>query len=475
MPIRDSRIDPHSSLAHVGQRSGALCYHVALRVFAWFLPTCASCATPRAQHRASKPRQLAVLAPSRGAPCSPIAAGERLVDARLGPQTDDERSPRTDRRVSRAGRRTAGRRQSRVTLLIDGPQTLARFARRSKRRGITCMSRPTSSRTMRSAANSATADRKAPSSRHRSSRALRRDRQRHDPGRILRRDARRRRRSARVSPARSGTYAAPLEDQQSRSSQDRRRRRTHRRSPAASTSAAPTRAPRPRAPGPKPAATKPGAIRTCRSRPGGAQFQALFLATWTRAGGRRRTRSTADLLPGNRHRPVRSWSRPSRPAATIAARRPSTRPTRDAFRHATQRLWLTHAYFAPNKELRRALIDAARRGVDVRLIVPGFTDSGLIFHASRASYEELLAGGVRIYEQRYALLHAKTARRSTRRLSMVGSANLDMRSFLHNNEVNAVVVGSDFARAHGSALRARPGQARRELDLEQLAQASAHG
>jgi cardiolipin synthase len=91
------------------------------------------------------------------------------------------------------------------------------------------------------------------------------------------------------------------------------------------------------------------------------------------------------------------------------------------------------------------MIDAARRGVDVRLIVPGFTDSGLVLHASRSSYDELLEGGVRIFEQRYALLHAKTAVIDTA-LSMVGSANLDMRSFLHNNEVNAVVIGTEFAR-----------------------------
>jgi cardiolipin synthase len=114
-------------------------------------------------------------------------------------------------------------------------------------------------------------------------------------------------------------------------------------------------------------------------------------------------------------------------------------------RHSSRRLWLTQAYFAPNRTLRQELIAAARRGVDVRVIVPGFTDSGLIYHASRSSYEELLAGGVRLYEQNYALLHAKTLVADSA-LSMVGSANFDMRSFLHNNEVNAVVIGSDFGR-----------------------------
>ena len=100
----------------------------------------------------------------------------------------------------------------------------------------------------------------------------------------------------------------------------------------------------------------------------------------------------------------------------------------------------------------------------MRLIVPGFTDSGLILHASRNTFDELLSGGVRIFEQRYALLHAKTAVIDGA-LSMVGSANLDMRSFLHNNEVNAVVVGSSFA-AKLEAVFERDLKDTRELDLK---------
>jgi hypothetical protein len=72
---------------------------------------------------------------------------------------------------------------------------------------------------------------------------------------------------------------------------------------------------------------------------------------------------------------------------------------------------MTQAYFAPDPALRKALIAAARRGVDVRVIVPSFSDSALIFRASRADYDELLAGGVRIYEQRYAM-------RATRELQL---------------------------------------------------------
>ena len=176
--------------------------------------------------------------------------------------------------------------------------------------------------------------------------------------------------------------------------------------------------------------------------PVATQFQALFLATWTRAGGEIKDEE-ATLFP-------QVPQVGSELVAAVASDGDDKNESRiyasylTAVQHSTRRLWLTNAYFAPNKEFRKALIDAVQRGVDVRLMVPSFTDSGLILHASRSTFDELLSGGVRIYEQRYALLHAKTAVIDTA-LSMVGSANLDVRSFLHNNEVNAVVVGSAFA------------------------------
>ena len=95
------------------------------------------------------------------------------------------------------------------------------------------------------------------------------------------------------------------------------------------------------------------------------------------------------------------------------------------------------------------MIAAVKRGVDVKLIVPSATDSSLVFHAGRAHYEALLEGGVKLYERKAALLHAKTALVDGV-WSTVGSTNLDWRSFLHNDEVNAVVLGTDF----GARMRA---------------------
>lgn len=114
-----------------------------------------------------------------------------------------------------------------------------------------------------------------------------------------------------------------------------------------------------------------------------------------------------------------------------------------AFKHSTHRLWITHAYFAPNAELLDALADAARRGVDVRLIVPAFTDSRIVLNATQATFTPLLESGVKIYELKDALLHAKSVVIDGA-VSIVGSANLDMRSFVHNDEVNAIVISRDF-------------------------------
>jgi cardiolipin synthase len=83
------------------------------------------------------------------------------------------------------------------------------------------------------------------------------------------------------------------------------------------------------------------------------------------------------------------------------------------------------------------------RGVDVRLLLPEKIDSALVYHASRSYYDELLSAGVKIYLRQDALLHAKTALIDGV-WSTVGSTNLDWRSFLHNYEINAVVLGQDF-------------------------------
>lgn len=115
-----------------------------------------------------------------------------------------------------------------------------------------------------------------------------------------------------------------------------------------------------------------------------------------------------------------------------------------AIGNAEQRVYLTNAYFVPDPKLLEALINAARRQVDVRLILPGHTDSWAVFHAGRSHYHDLLRAGVRIYERRGTVMHSKTAVIDGV-WSTVGSTNLDWRSFLHNDELNAVALGRNFA------------------------------
>ena len=100
----------------------------------------------------------------------------------------------------------------------------------------------------------------------------------------------------------------------------------------------------------------------------------------------------------------------------------------------------------------------------MRLIVPAFTDSKLVLKATQSTYTRLLKAGVRIYELKDALLHAKSVVIDGT-VSIVGSANLDMRSFLHNDEVNAIVVSRDFARRMEVVFH-RDERASRPIELE---------
>ena len=114
-----------------------------------------------------------------------------------------------------------------------------------------------------------------------------------------------------------------------------------------------------------------------------------------------------------------------------------------AIGNAEKQVYLTNAYFVPDPQLLKSLVDAAGRGVDVKLILPSHSDSEVVFQAGRSHYSALLEGGVKIYERVGALLHSKTAIIDGV-WSTVGSTNLDWRSFLDNDEINAVIIGREF-------------------------------
>ena len=115
-----------------------------------------------------------------------------------------------------------------------------------------------------------------------------------------------------------------------------------------------------------------------------------------------------------------------------------------AVENAEKEILIMNPYFVPHESLRRSLSEAAKRGVDVKLILPSHSDSPFAYHAGHSFYGGLLESGVKIYERKDRMLHAKTAVIDGV-WSTVGSTNLDWRSLLYNDEVNAVILGPEFA------------------------------
>lgn len=115
-----------------------------------------------------------------------------------------------------------------------------------------------------------------------------------------------------------------------------------------------------------------------------------------------------------------------------------------ALRSAESRIWISNAYFVPTPEEVEALIAAAQRGVDVRLMVPEKSDSPPAVEAARSHYSDLLKAGVKILETRNVVLHSKTVVIDGV-WSAIGSSNFDHRSVLFNDEIDAVVLGKKTA------------------------------
>jgi cardiolipin synthase len=112
--------------------------------------------------------------------------------------------------------------------------------------------------------------------------------------------------------------------------------------------------------------------------------------------------------------------------------------------YAQRSVDVTMAYFVPDDTLEKAIKDAARRGVTVRIILPSYSDFSGVFYAGRAHYDELLEAGVKLYELENAFLHSKSIVVDGV-WSSIGSTNFDWRSFVHNKEINVCVIGEEFA------------------------------
>jgi cardiolipin synthase A/B len=176
------------------------------------------------------------------------------------------------------------------------------------------------------------------------------------------------------------------------------------------------------------------------------EFEKLFIQTWDKQKGKplARREDAAVIQPRGKDIVRAIGSTPDDPYSLIYLTLIS------AITNAEKQVYITNAYFVPDPQLVKALSDAAGRGVDVRLILPGQSDSSAAYHAGRSHYSQLLEAGVKIYERRGSLLHVKTAIVDGV-WSCVGSSNLDWRSALDNDEINAVIVGraDGVCKGHG--------------------------
>ena len=174
--------------------------------------------------------------------------------------------------------------------------------------------------------------------------------------------------------------------------------------------------------------------------PAVAEFQKLFLDTWSKQKGPKLSE--------------RNYYPRMKEDGNALVRVVGSTPGSDnritfivyvaAITFAEHSIHLTNAYFIPDDQILDAFTAAARRGVDVKIILPMTSDSSLALNAARHNYSALLKAGVKIYERHKALLHAKTAVIDGV-WSTVGSTNLDYWSLLSDDEVNAVVLSREFA------------------------------
>jgi cardiolipin synthase len=174
-----------------------------------------------------------------------------------------------------------------------------------------------------------------------------------------------------------------------------------------------------------------------------AQMQAIFSEDWTY--------TTGEILAGDKIYPLleRQGSMPSQ--AIKASQGDSSSLTKMlyyvAIQSATKSIYIQNAYFLPDKQVRDALIEAARRGVDVQVMVPGrHIDLPMVRFASWRHYGELLQGGVHILEYRHTMLHNKTMIVDGL-YSTIGSINFDSRSMNRNAEESLAFYDVAFAQA----------------------------
>ena len=174
--------------------------------------------------------------------------------------------------------------------------------------------------------------------------------------------------------------------------------------------------------------------------PAVAELQRLFLSTWHGQNGEpKKPARYFPALPRRGDETVRimgSAPGDKRPLYFISLM--------TAVLGADTRAWLSTGYFVPPHLERKQFRRTARRGIDLRFVLPSHSDVESAVYAARAAYGRLLRAGAKIYEMQTSVLHSKLATVDGV-WSVVGSSNLDRRSVVFNNEVDVVILGRDTA------------------------------
>jgi len=192
-------------------------------------------------------------------------------------------------------------------------------------------------------------------------------------------------------------------------------------------------------------AEKPGHWRDTQVEIAGpvvAQLQSAFQENWAAARG--------ELLSGERFFPRLEPAGPAFAQVILSSPESPSSPTKlfyaVSISSAMRRLWISNSYFLPDADATALLVSAARRGVDVHILIPGkVNDVPLTRAGGRSSLGELLAGGVKISEYGPTMFHAKTMVVDGV-FATIGSTNFDNRSFRLNDEINLTVYDREFGR-----------------------------
>ena len=197
--------------------------------------------------------------------------------------------------------------------------------------------------------------------------------------------------------------------------------------------------------------------------PAVSQLEAIFIAHWRAQHGA----PLADVLQP----PATAGAKGNSVVRFIGSTPDHTVPRYyvtllSALRSAERSITIEAAYFVPTPDETQALAEAAARGIDVVLIVPAKSDSGMALAVGRSHFGQLLKAGVKIYEREGVVLHSKTVTVDGV-WSVIGSSNFDQRSVLFNDEIDAVVLGSETAQQL-EAMFEQDQAAARQVDLTTL-------